>query len=73
MCAGSWYKIKRKTCWYTWRRQYIQFFPGKNLGAFGDAGAIMTNSKKIANFCKRYKSHGALKNMIINFLEEIQG
>ena len=39
----------------------FSFFPGKNLGAFGDAGAIVTSSKKIANFCKRYKSHGALK------------
>lgn len=38
----------------------FSFFPGKNLGAFGDAGAIITNSKKIYNFCRRYKNHGAL-------------
>lgn len=38
----------------------FSFFPGKNLGAFGDAGGIVTNSKKIFEFCKRYKSHGAL-------------
>ena len=39
----------------------FSFFPGKNLGAFGDAGAIVTNSKKIYNFCLRERNHGALK------------
>jgi dTDP-4-amino-4,6-dideoxygalactose transaminase len=38
----------------------FSFFPGKNLGAFGDAGAIITNNKKIYNFCLRYRNHGAL-------------
>jgi len=39
----------------------FSFFPGKNLGAFGDAGAIVTNNKKIYNFCLRYRNHGSLK------------
>ena len=39
----------------------FSFFPGKNLGAFGDGGAIVTNSKKIAEYCLRYRNHGALK------------
>ena len=39
----------------------FSFFPGKNLGAFGDGGAIVTNSNKIYNFCERLKNHGALK------------
>ena len=39
----------------------FSFFPGKNLGAFGDAGAIITNSKKIADYCQRDRNHGALK------------
>ena len=39
----------------------FSFFPGKNLGAFGDGGAIITNSKKIAEYCLRDKNHGALK------------
>jgi dTDP-4-amino-4,6-dideoxygalactose transaminase len=38
----------------------FSFFPGKNLGAFGDAGAIITNNKKIYNFCLRHRNHGSL-------------
>ena len=39
----------------------FSFFPGKNLGAFGDGGAIITNSKKISEYCFRDRNHGALK------------
>ena len=38
----------------------FSFFPGKNLGAFGDAGAIVTNSKQLSINCLRSRSHGAL-------------
>tara|TARA_Y100000389_G_C17368406_1_gene467631 strand:- start:8 stop:1102 length:1095 start_codon:yes stop_codon:yes gene_type:complete len=38
----------------------FSFFPGKNLGAFGDAGAIVTNSKQLSNYCLRSRNHGAL-------------
>ncbi len=36
------------------------FYPGKNLGAFGDAGAITTNNEKIASVCKMLTNHGRL-------------
>tara|TARA_B100001123_G_C15298596_1_gene1020185 strand:+ start:675 stop:1781 length:1107 start_codon:yes stop_codon:yes gene_type:complete len=39
----------------------FSFFPGKNLGAFGDGGAIVTNSKKIYEYALRLRNHGALK------------
>ena len=39
----------------------FSFFPGKNLGAFGDGGAIVTNSRSIAEFSERARNHGALK------------
>ena len=39
----------------------FSFFPGKNLGAMGDAGAIITNSKKIHTKCKMIANHGGLK------------
>lgn len=37
------------------------FFPAKNLGAFGDAGAIMTNDDEIANKLKMLANHGQSK------------
>ncbi len=38
----------------------FSFFPGKNLGGFGDGGAIITNSKKIHEYSLRARSHGAM-------------
>jgi dTDP-4-amino-4,6-dideoxygalactose transaminase len=39
----------------------FSFYPGKNLGAYGDAGAIITNDNVLAEKCKMYARHGALK------------
>ncbi len=39
----------------------FSFFPGKNLGGFGDGGAIVSKSKKIRDYCLRERNHGALK------------
>lgn len=36
------------------------FYPGKNLGAFGDAGGITTNDKDLAKVCKMLTNHGRL-------------
>ena len=35
------------------------FYPTKNLGAFGDAGAITTNDKKIAETLRLYRNYGS--------------
>lgn len=37
------------------------FFPSKNLGAYGDGGAIMTNDDNLAAKCKMIAAHGAAK------------
>ncbi|MFA6127042.1 MAG: DegT/DnrJ/EryC1/StrS family aminotransferase [Bacteroidales bacterium] len=39
----------------------FSFYPGKNLGAYGDAGCIITNDDDLAKKCKMYARHGALK------------
>lgn len=39
----------------------FSFYPGKNLGAYGDAGCIITNNDELAEKCRMYANHGALK------------
>jgi dTDP-4-amino-4,6-dideoxygalactose transaminase len=39
----------------------FSFYPGKNLGAYGDAGGIVTNDDPLAQKCRMYANHGALK------------
>ncbi len=38
----------------------FSFYPGKNLGAYGDAGCIITNDTILAEKCRMYANHGAL-------------
>jgi len=38
----------------------FSFYPGKNLGAYGDAGAIVTNSEELAARCRKIANHGRL-------------
>jgi len=39
----------------------FSFFPGKNLGAYGDAGIITTNNKKLAQKIYILRNHGRLE------------
>lgn len=39
----------------------FSFYPGKNLGAYGDAGAIITNDDELADKMRMFANHGALK------------
>lgn len=39
----------------------FSFYPGKNLGAYGDAGCIITNDDDLAIKCRMYARHGAIK------------
>lgn len=39
----------------------FSFYPGKNLGAYGDGGAIVTNDAALAARCRMIANHGRLK------------
>lgn len=39
----------------------FSFYPGKNLGAYGDAGCIITSDVVLAEKCRMFANHGALK------------
>jgi dTDP-4-amino-4,6-dideoxygalactose transaminase len=36
----------------------FSFYPGKNLGAYGDAGALVTNDERLADWCATFARHG---------------
>lgn len=56
----------------------FSFYPGKNLGAYGDAGAITTNDRKVAEYVRLARNYGSqvkYHNLIKGFntrLDEIQ-
>ena len=37
------------------------FYPGKNLGAFGDGGAICTNNKELCNKIQKIRNNGSIE------------
>jgi len=38
----------------------FSFYPGKNLGAYGDAGAVVTNDDRLGRFARMYANHGRI-------------
>ena len=56
----------------------FSFYPSKNLGCFGDGGAIVTNDEKLADLARTFRNYGSrekYKNEIIGAnsrLDEIQ-
>ena len=39
----------------------FSFYPGKNLGAYGDGGAIVTNDESLAKKCRMIANHGRIE------------
>lgn len=47
----------------------FSFYPGKNLGAFGDGGCIVTNDKKLAETVRKLSNYGSSKK----YVHELKG
>lgn len=45
----------------------FSFYPGKNLGAYGEAGAVTTNSDEIAEYVRMYRDHGSKEKYVHEF------
>lgn len=43
------------------------FYPGKNLGAFGDAGAVTTNDKDVADCIRALANYGSQKKYVFKY------
>ena len=46
----------------------FSFYPGKNLGAYGDAGIITTNNKKYYNIIKKIRNLGSSRKFIHDYI-----
>jgi dTDP-4-amino-4,6-dideoxygalactose transaminase len=56
----------------------FSFYPGKNLGAYGEAGAVSTNDEELFNKMLRFRQHGSVEKYVHDMeghnyrMEEIQ-
>jgi dTDP-4-amino-4,6-dideoxygalactose transaminase len=70
---GAEYFSRKHNCWFKagsmGRAAGFSFYPGKNLGACGEGGAITTNDAKIAKACKMLRDHGQAKK----YYHDIEG
>src|SRR5271154_1295181 len=59
------------------RAATFSFYPGKNLGAYGDAGALVTNDTALADWTAAFSRHGGkgehLMEGINSRLDGLQG
>lgn len=62
---GAQYFSRKQNCWLTagsvGHAAAFSFYPGKNLGACGEAGAVTTNDSGLAGKCRVLRDHGQAK------------
>ena len=78
-CQAHGAEYKGKRCGSIGNIGCFSFYPGKNLGAYGEGGAITTNNEEIAKKIEMLRDHGQTKKhhheiiCINSRLEGIQG
>src|SRR5262249_34562716 len=70
---GAEYFSKKEGAWRKagsmGRAAAFSFYPGKNLGAGGEAGALTTNDEDVARRCRMLRDHGQSKK----YYHDIEG
>ena len=70
---GAEYFSRQQNRWFAagsmGRAGAFSFYPGKNLGACGEGGAITTNDSRLADTCKMIRDHGQAKK----YYHDIEG
>ena len=70
---GAEYFSKRENCWRKagsmGRAAAFSFYPGKNLGACGEAGAVTTNDEQMAHKIRMLREHGQPKK----YFHDVEG
>src|SRR2546427_659085 len=70
---GAEYFSKKATRWRKagsmGRAAAFSFYPGKNLGACGEAGAVTTDDERLARHCQMLRDHGQSKK----YFHDIEG
>lgn len=46
----------------------FSFYPSKNLAAYGEAGAVVTNDDRVADYCRSARSHGEVRRYFHDFI-----
>lgn len=46
----------------------FSFYPSKNLAAYGEAGTVITNDDRIAEYCRAARSHGEFRRYFHDFI-----
>jgi len=68
---GAEYLSNKEDCWRNagsmGRAAAFSFYPGKNLGACGEAGAVTTDDERLARHCQMLRDHGQSRKYFHDF------